>query len=103
MRYDRGAWGEWVGVKFFEQDVPETTTLLHFRHLLEEHGIEKLMFDAINRCLERTGWMMRGGGFVHEDDEVVCGDSAYLELEKRDEIKHAPQPSAIEYHINRRL
>ena len=112
-----------MGVKFFEQDVPEATTLLHFRHLLEEHGTGKLMFDAINRCLERTERMMRGGGFVHtvevtpanvhdvtvaakllrEGDEVVCGDSAYLELEKRDEIKHAPQPSAIEYHINRRL
>ena len=62
VRYDRGTWGEWVGVKFFEQDVPETTTLLHFRHLLEEHGIGKLMFDAINRCLERTGRVMRGGG-----------------------------------------
>ena len=48
------------GSIFFEQDVPEATTLLHFRHLLEEHGIGKPIFDAINRCLERTERMMRG-------------------------------------------
>ena len=36
------------------------------------------------------------------DDEVVYGDSAYLGLEKRDEIKNNPQLSTIEYRINRR-
>ena len=38
---------------------------------------------------------------LREDDEVVYGDSAYLELEKRDEIKHNPCFSAIEFRINR--
>lgn len=37
---------------------------------------------------------------LREDDEVVYGDSAYLGLKKRDEIKHEPQLSAIEYRIN---
>lgn len=39
---------------------------------------------------------------LREDDEVVYGDSAYLGLEKRDEVKHDPQLSTIEYRINRR-
>ena len=39
---------------------------------------------------------------LREDDEVVYGDSAYLGLEKRDEIKQNPHLSAIEYRINRR-
>lgn len=39
---------------------------------------------------------------LREDDEVVYGDSAYLGLEKRDEIKQNPRFSAIEYRINRR-
>lgn len=34
---------------------------------------------------------------LREDDEVVYGDSAYLGIEKREEIKNAPQLSAIEY------
>lgn len=40
---------------------------------------------------------------LREDDKVVYGDSAYLGLEKREEIKQKPQVSDIEYHINRRL
>ena len=39
---------------------------------------------------------------LREDDEVVYGDSAYLGLEKRDEIQHNPCFSAIEFRINRR-
>jgi len=39
---------------------------------------------------------------LREDDKVVYGDSAYLGIEKREEIKSNPQLSAIEYRINRR-
>ena len=38
---------------------------------------------------------------LREDDEVVYGDSTYLGLEKRDEIKQDLQLAAIEYRINR--
>ena len=167
--YDSYAMRKFMGISFFEQDVPDATTLLHFRHLLEDKGIGKLFFDAINRCLEQAGRMMRGGtivdatlisapsstknaekkrdpemhsvkkgnqwhfgmkchtgvdagsGFVHtveaaanvhditvaakllrEDDGVVYGDSAYLGIEKREEIKNSLQLSAITYRINHR-
>ncbi len=39
---------------------------------------------------------------LREDDKVVYRDSAYLGIEKREEIKSNPQLSAIEYRINRR-
>lgn len=38
---------------------------------------------------------------LREDNEVVYGDSAYLGLEKRNEIKHNPQLSSIKFRINR--
>ena len=168
--YNSYAMRKFMGINFLEQDVPDATTLLHFRHLLEGKGIGKLFFGAINRCLERAGRMMRGGtivdatlisapsstknaekkrdpemhsvkkgnqwhfgmkchtgvdagsGLVHtveataanvhdvtvaagllrKDDGVVYGDSAYLGIEKRDEIRNSPQLSAITYRINRR-
>ncbi len=166
--YDSYAMRKFMGINFLEQDVLDATTPPHFRHLLEEHEIGKLFLDAINRCLEQTGRMMRGGrvvdatlisapssikdaekkrapethqtkkgsqwhfgmkchtgvdagsGFsirwkpanghdvtvaaklLREDDEVVYRDSAYLGLEKWEEIKQDPRLSAIEYRINRR-
>ena len=58
-------------------------------------------------------WVYRGGAraanvhdvtvaarVLREDDKAVYGDSAYLGIENREEIKSNPQLSAIEYRIN---
>ena len=55
---------KFMGINFLEEQVPDATTLLHFRHLLEEKGIGKLFFDAISRCLEKCGRVMHGGTIV---------------------------------------
>ncbi|WP_370648728.1 transposase [uncultured Oscillibacter sp.] len=52
--YDSYAMRKFMGINFFEQDVPDATTLLHFRHLLEEKGIGKLFFDAVNARRKET-------------------------------------------------
>jgi IS5 family transposase len=39
---------------------------------------------------------------LREDDEVLYGDSGYLGIEKRDEIKKDVMKSKIDYRINRR-
>jgi len=79
--YDSYAMRKYMGINFFEQDVPDATTLLHFRHLLEEKGIGKLFFDAINRCLERAGRMMRGGSIV--DATLISAPSSTKNAEKK--------------------
>lgn len=79
--YDSYAMRKFMGINFFKQDVPDATTLLHFRHLLEEHGIGKLFFDAITRCLERAGRMMRGGSIV--DATLISVPSSTKNAEKK--------------------
>ena len=79
--YDSYAMRRFMGINFLEQDVPDATTLLHFRHLLEEKGIGKLFFDAINRCLEQAGRMMRGGTIV--DATLISAPSSTKNAEKK--------------------
>ena len=79
--YDSYAMRKFMGINLFEQDVPDATTLLHFRHLLEDKGIGKLFFDAINRCLERAGRMMRGGTIV--DATLIGAPSSTKNAEKK--------------------
>ena len=57
--YDSYAMRKFVGINFLEQDVPDATTLLKFRRLLEQNGLNKLFFDAINRVMVETGHMLR--------------------------------------------
>ena len=83
--YDSYAMRKFMGINFFEQDVPDATTLLHFRHLLEDKGISKgiskLFFDAINRCLEGAGRIMRGGTIV--DATLISALSSTKNAEKK--------------------
>ena len=53
---------------------------LRFRHLLEEKGIGKLFLDAISRCLERAGRMMRGGSIA--DAALSCAPGSAKNAEK---------------------
>jgi IS5 family transposase len=62
--YDSHAMKDFVGIDFDTDDVPDATTLLHFRHLLEEKRLQKAIFDKINESLEAAGVLMRGGSIV---------------------------------------
>lgn len=62
--YDSYAMRKFMGIDFITEQVPDATTLLKFRRLIEESGLGKAYFDAINRCLEQCGHMMKGGTIV---------------------------------------
>lgn len=53
--YDSYAMRKFMGIHFFEQDVPDTTTLLNFRRLLEEKGISCLSMQLT------AVWKVRAG------------------------------------------
>lgn len=85
--YDSYAMRKFMGINFLETDAPDATTLLKFRHLLEKHGLGKLFFDAINRCLEQAGRMMRGGSIV--DATLISAPSSTKNANKaRDPEMH---------------
>jgi len=62
--YDSYAMRCFVGLDFHEEQVPDATTLLKFRHLLEKHHLGEKLFRSINDFLESNGCMMRGGTIV---------------------------------------
>ena len=45
--YDSYAFQRFIGINFLEEQVPDATTLLKFRHLLEEHKLGKAFFEDI--------------------------------------------------------
>ena len=72
--YDSYAMRSFVGLNFLEEQTPDATTLLHFRHLLERHGLGKKLFEKINALLEERGCMMRGGTIV--DATIISAPSS---------------------------
>ena len=79
--YDSYAMRKFVGINFLEQDVPDATTLLKFRRLLEQNGLNKLFFDAINRVMVETGHMLKGGTVV--DATIINAPPSTKNAEKK--------------------
>jgi IS5 family transposase len=44
--------------------IPDETTILNFRHLLETHALTKTVFEAVTEHLEARGALLRGGTIV---------------------------------------
>ena len=79
--YDSYAMRKFTGIDFMTDSVPDETTLCKFRHLLEEHGLNKLFFEAINRVMEASGHIMRGGTIV--DATIIDAPSSTKNAEKK--------------------
>jgi IS5 family transposase len=72
--YDSYAMRRFMGLDFTLEQVPDATTLLHFRHLLEEHRLGEELFESQNRIFDEQGWIMRGGSIV--DATIIAAPSS---------------------------
>ena len=72
--YDSYAMRRFLGLDFAIEQVPDATTLLHFRHLLEKHKLGEALFAAQNEIFAEQGWVMRGGSIV--DATIIAAPSS---------------------------
>lgn len=85
--YDSYAMRNFMHIDFFTEQVPDATTLLKFRHLLEEHKIGEKIFADVNARLEKAGLIMHGGTIV--DATIIAAPSSTKNKSgKRDEEMH---------------
>ena len=59
--YDSEAMRRFVGVELGDEVVPDETTILRFRHLLEQHGLTQAIFNSITGLLEERRLLLRSG------------------------------------------
>ena len=62
--YDSQAIRRFVGIDLNREAAPDATTLLKFRHLLEQHCLTESIFNAINAHLAERGLFLREGTIV---------------------------------------
>lgn len=72
--YDSYAMRKFMRLDFALEQVPDATTLLHFRHLLEAHKLGEKLFAAQTEIFEREGWIMRGGSII--DATIIAAPSS---------------------------
>ena len=62
--YDMESMRRFAGLELGEDAIPDETTALNFRHLLEEHGLTSAIFEAIKGYLGDQGLLLSGGSIV---------------------------------------
>lgn len=72
--YDSQAMREFVGIDLGRDSVPDATTLLNFRHLLERHELTRAILGEVNTHLAEKGLLMRQGTVV--DATIIAAPSS---------------------------
>ena len=62
--YDICSMRAFAGLELGRDAIPDETTILNFRHLLERHELTKAVFAAVSELLEARGALLRGGTIV---------------------------------------
>jgi transposase, IS5 family len=72
--YDSQAMRHFAGIDLGREAVPDATTLLKFRHLLEQHDLTRRLFDEVNALLSEHRLLMREGTLV--DATIIAAPSS---------------------------
>ena len=79
--YDSRVMREFAQIDLGEEPVPDETTILNFRHLLEKHDLGGKLFDAVNRYLAENGMTVTQGTIV--DATIIAAPSSTKNKEKK--------------------
>lgn len=86
--YDRNSFQKFLDIDLLSHHVPDETTILNFRHLLEEHKLQERFFAAVNELLQEKGLLMKEGTIV--DATIIAAPSST----KNKEQKRDPEMSS---------
>lgn len=99
--YDSESMRRFVGVDLSDDVVPDETTILRFRHLLEKHSLTEAMFEQINGVLEAKGLLLRSGTIV-DATMIAAPVSTKNGTKSRDpEMRHAKK--GIVWHFGMKV
>ena len=62
--YDMDSLRRFAGIELGQDEVPDETTILNFRHLLERHQLTKKLFEQVSNDLTDQGLLVREGTIV---------------------------------------
>ena len=79
--YDIQSMRAFAGLELSRDAIPDETTILNFRHLLERHDLTKAIFAAVAEHLAAKGELLRGGTIV--DATLIAASPSTKNKEQR--------------------
>ena len=86
--YDSYAFRKFMRIDFFNEQVPDATTLCKFRKLMVDNGLQQLFFESINQFMVENHLIIKGGTIV--DATIINAPSSTKnEAKQRDPEMHS--------------
>ncbi len=99
--YDSYAMRKFMGIDFSDEQVPDATTLLRFRHMLEEHEIAQKIFADVRDRLDKAGLMMHGGSIV--DATIIKAPSSTKNKDKSRDTEMRQTKKGSNWHFGMKI
>ena len=100
LLYEAESVGRFVGLRLSEA-LPDESTILHFRHLLEQHSLGQGLFQEINAHLESQGLRLKEGTIV-DASIIEAPSSTKNRTGQRDPEMHQVK-KGNQYHFGMKL
>lgn len=95
--YDSAALRTFVGIDLGREPVPDATSLLRFRHLLERHELGQAIFDTVGQLLRDRGLRLSGGTIV--DATLIAAPSSTKNAEQRRDPEMRSTKKGNQWHF----
>ena len=99
--YDSQALRGFAGIDLAVATVPDATTVMNFRHWLEQHDLTRALFDEIGAMLEERGLLMRQGTIV--DATIIAAPPSTKNKKKARDPEMHQTKKGNQWHFKRSI
>ena len=99
--YDTPVFREFCRIDLGRERVPDATTLLHFRHLLEAHQLGTALFAKVGDLLMKNGMRLSGGTIV--DATLIAAPPSVKNEEKARDPEMHQVKKGNQWHFGMKL
>ena len=100
--YDSESMRRFAGVELIDDAVPDESTILRFRHLLERHQLTQKLFELIRGLLEQKRLLLKSGTIV--DATIIdAPPSTKNEAKSRDPEMKQGKKNGREWHFGMKV
>ena len=85
------------GVDLGREGVPDATTVLHFRHLMERHHLGQAIFAKVGQLLQANGLQLCGGTIV--DATIIAAPSSTKNADKARDPQMKQAKKGNQWHM----
>jgi len=95
--YDRNSFQKFLGIDLLSEEVPDETTVLNFRHMLEEHKLPERFFGIVAELLEKKGLLMKEGTIA--DATLIAAPSSTKNQDKQRDPEMSSTKKGNQWHF----